>query len=91
MQAKLHRWAEKMAPAGSLICSKLAGRIGAFTQQLPADELDAHPATVTDFGTQQIRRKPVLNGLINEYVRAAHVSNTTAGQAASPSRQPARS
>jgi len=26
---------------------------------------------VTDIGTRQIRRKPVLNGLINEYVRAA--------------------
>jgi len=27
--------------------------------------------TVTDIGTRQIRRKPVLNGLINEYVHAA--------------------
>jgi hypothetical protein len=26
---------------------------------------------VADIGTRQIRRKPVLNGLINEYVRAA--------------------
>ena len=39
--------------------------------QLAADERDAHPATVTDIDTRQIRRKPVLNGLINEYVRAA--------------------
>ena len=29
-------------------------------------------ATVTDIGTQQqIRRKPILNGLINEYTHAA--------------------
>jgi hypothetical protein len=28
-------------------------------------------ATVTDIDTQQIRRKPVLNGLINEYTHAA--------------------
>ena len=33
------------------------------------DERDAHRATVTD--TQQIRRKPVLGGLINEYTRAS--------------------
>jgi len=26
---------------------------------------------VTDVGTQQIRRKPVLGGLINEYTHAA--------------------
>jgi hypothetical protein len=40
-------------------------------QRVPADEPDAHPATVTDIDTRQTRRKPVLNGLINEYVRAA--------------------
>jgi putative transposase len=28
-------------------------------------------ATVTDVDTPQIRRKPVLNGLINEYMHAA--------------------
>ena len=42
-----------------------------IAQRVPDDEPDAHPATVTDIGTRQIRRKPVLNGLINEYVRAA--------------------
>ena len=42
-----------------------------IAQHVPADEPDAHPATVTDIDTRQIRRKPVLNGLINEYTRAA--------------------
>jgi hypothetical protein len=34
-------------------------------------ERGAPRATVTDIDTQQIRRKPVLNGLINEYMHAA--------------------
>jgi len=42
-----------------------------IAQRVPADERDAHPATVTDVDPQQIRRKPVLNGLINEYTHAA--------------------
>jgi len=42
-----------------------------IAQRVPADERDADPATVTDVDTRQICRKPVLNGLINEYVRAA--------------------
>ena len=42
-----------------------------IAQRFPADKRDAHPATVTDIDTRQIRRKPVLNGLINEYTRAA--------------------
>jgi len=42
-----------------------------IAQRVPADECDAHSATVTDVDPRQIRRKPVLNGLINEYVRAA--------------------
>jgi putative transposase len=41
-----------------------------IAQRVPADEREARPATVTDIDSQQIRRKPVLNGLINEYVRA---------------------
>jgi len=35
------------------------------------DELDAPRATVTDVERRQIRRKPVLGGLINEYTHAA--------------------
>src|ERR1022692_3016633 len=42
-----------------------------IAQRVPDDEPDAHHATLTDVGTRQIRRKPVLNGLINEYARAA--------------------
>jgi putative transposase len=42
-----------------------------IAQRAPADECDAHPATVTDIDTRQIRRKPVLGGLINEHVGAA--------------------
>ncbi len=40
-------------------------------QRVPDTERDIHPATVTDVDIRQIRRKPVLNGLINEYVHAA--------------------
>ena len=42
-----------------------------ITQHIPDDEPTAPRARVTDVGTQQIRRKPVLGGLINEYTRAA--------------------
>jgi len=42
-----------------------------IAQHVPGDERDAHRATVTDVDIRQIRRKPVLNGLINEYVHAA--------------------
>lgn len=42
-----------------------------IAQHIPDDEPDSPRATVTDVGTQQIRRKPVLGGLINEYSRAA--------------------
>jgi transposase InsO family protein len=42
-----------------------------IAQRVPTDERDARPATVTDVDTRQIRRKPVLNGLINEYTHAA--------------------
>jgi putative transposase len=42
-----------------------------IAQRVPDTERDIHPATVTDVDIRQIRRKPVLNGLINEYVHAA--------------------
>src|SRR6266581_4424402 len=42
-----------------------------IAQRVPDDERDAPRATMTDADTQQIRRKPVLGGLINEYMHAA--------------------
>jgi putative transposase len=39
-----------------------------IAQCVPNNERDA---TLTDVDKQQIRRKPVLNGLINEYMHAA--------------------
>jgi putative transposase len=39
--------------------------------RVPGTGRDIHAATVTDAGIRQIRRKSVLNGLINEYVNAA--------------------
>ena len=42
-----------------------------IAQRVPADELDAPRATVTDVDSERIRRKPVLGGLINEYTHAA--------------------
>ena len=42
-----------------------------IAQRVPGDERDAHRGTVTDVDMQQIRRKRVLNGLINEYAHAA--------------------
>ena len=40
-------------------------------QRTPGDEPDAPRATVLNVDSQQIRRKPVLGGLINEYTYAA--------------------
>ena len=42
-----------------------------IAQRVPAGERDAHRATLTDIDTGQIRRKPVLGGLINKYTHAA--------------------
>ena len=42
-----------------------------IAQHVPDDERDGIRAAVTDIDTQHVRRKPILNGLINEYTRAA--------------------
>jgi transposase InsO family protein len=42
-----------------------------IAQRVPDDEPDAPRATVTGIDTQQIRRKPILGGLINEYTHTA--------------------
>ena len=42
-----------------------------ITQRVPGDEPDAPHTAVPDIDALQIRRKPVLNGLINEYMHAA--------------------
>jgi putative transposase len=42
-----------------------------IAQHVPDDERDGIRGAVTDIDTQQVRRKPVLNGLINEYTYAA--------------------
>ena len=41
-----------------------------IAQHVPDDEPDTPRATVTDIDTQQVNRKPVLGGLINEYAHA---------------------
>ena len=42
-----------------------------IAQRVPDSECHAPLLTATDFGVERIRRKPVLNGLINEYTHAA--------------------
>jgi hypothetical protein len=42
-----------------------------IAQRVPDDERGAPHAAVTDVDTQQIRRKPDLGGLTNEYTHAA--------------------
>jgi putative transposase len=42
-----------------------------IAQRVPDDEPGAPRATVTDVERRQIRRKPVLGGLVNEYTHAA--------------------
>ena len=42
-----------------------------IAQRIPGRLHDMPRITVTDLDTQRIRRKPILSGLINEYIRAA--------------------
>ena len=42
-----------------------------IAQHVPDDERDGIRGAATDIDAQQVRRKPVLNGLINEYTHAA--------------------
>jgi transposase InsO family protein len=42
-----------------------------IAQRVPDAEPDAPRAAVSGIDTEQIRRKPVLGGLINEYTHAA--------------------
>jgi putative transposase len=42
-----------------------------IAQHVPDDEPDAVRTTMINVGRQQIRRKPVLGGLVNEYAHAA--------------------
>ena len=42
-----------------------------IAQRVPDSECHAPLVTATDSGVERIRRKPVLNGLINEYAHAA--------------------
>ena len=42
-----------------------------IAQRVPDEEPDAARVTLTDIDRQQIRRKPILGGLINEYTHAA--------------------
>jgi putative transposase len=48
-----------------------AGPHQGIAQRVPDGERDGPCATVTDIDNHQIRRKPILNGLINEYTHAA--------------------
>jgi hypothetical protein len=56
-------------------------------QSVP-DELHAPSATVTGLDTGRIRRRSVLNGLINEYMRACARRSGRSGEARSPGRPP---
>jgi len=42
-----------------------------IAQRVPDGECRTPPVTATESGVERIRRKPVLGGLINEYMHAA--------------------
>jgi hypothetical protein len=52
-----------------------------IAQHVPDDERDGIRGAVTDIDTQQVRRKPILNGLINEYTRRLRDGTPAAHQA----------
>jgi hypothetical protein len=57
--------------AAALSCPRFRTALRQGIAQRVHDELDAPRATVTNVERRQIRRKPVLGGLINEYTHAA--------------------
>jgi putative transposase len=42
-----------------------------IAQRIPDGDPDTSPGSAADLDSRRIRRKPVLSGLINEYLRAA--------------------
>ena len=61
----------RLIPRGRQVHYNMARPHQGIDQHVPDDEPDAPRATITGIDVQQIRRKPVLGGLINEYTHAA--------------------
>jgi putative transposase len=55
-----------------------------MAQRVPDCDREVPGVTAVNLDVQRIRRKPVLNGLINEYSRAAWRHDETAGQQTHP-------
>ena len=58
-----------------------------IAQRVPDAGRDAPQPAITDLDIRRTRRKPVLNGLINEYTHAARRHDKTAGQQPDPDRK----